>query len=187
MLRLRFGPVLLAGAMALALVACASDEPGGEGESAMEDESAMEQAVGMDASAPDTTAEGLWSYLEHEDYQNNWALWPGKGELYEGQEPHGALLTTYVNPLALGALTNHAGSMPAGAIVVKENYTPDSSLAAVTVMYKSPGYNARHNDWYWLKRLADGTVEVQGRGTMCISCHGGQSDNDYLFTGSLSR
>ncbi len=178
-------PLLAAAAFALA--ACAGAETGGEEEAAMEEGSAMEETAGMEASAPDTTAEALWSYLEHEDYQNNWALWPGKGELYEGQEPHGALLTTYLNPMALDAYTNKAGSMPAGAIIVKENYTPDSTLAAVTVMYKSEGYNPQHSDWFWLKRLADGAVEVQGRGQGCISCHSGQDDNDYLFTGSLSQ
>ncbi len=75
--------------------------------------------------------------------------------------------------------------MPAGAIVVKENYMMDSTLAAVTVMYKSPGFNPEHNDWYFIKRLADGTVEVQGRGMGCQNCHGGVKANDYLFTSPI--
>ena len=57
---------------------------------------------------------------------------------------------------ALGCLSLiiKAGVMPNGAIVLKENYTPEENLAATTVMYKKTGYNPDHNDWYWLKVLA---------------------------------
>lgn len=135
---------------------------------------------------PDTTAAALWAHLQQERYQENWALWPGKGRLYAGREPHGMLLTTYLNALALDALTNKAGSLSPGAIVVKENYTPDSTLAAVTVMYKASGYDAAHNDWFFLKRLADGTVEASGRVQGCQNCHRARAVNDYIYTGSLS-
>ena len=97
------------------------------------------------------------------------------------------LLTTYVNELALDALTNKAGTMRAGAIVVKENYMPDSMLAAITIMYKVDGYNTDVGDWFFVKRLADGTVEAQGRVGGCQGCHAQRADNDYLFTGSLSQ
>jgi len=61
------------------------------------------------------------------------------------------LLTTYVNDLARDALTNGVSLMPAGAIIVKENYMPDSTLAAVTAMHKVSDYDPAHNDWYWAK------------------------------------
>ena len=54
--------------------------------------------------------------------------------------------------------------MPDGAIRVKENYTPEGNLAASTIMYKKSGYNPQHNDWFWVKSLADGTVEKEGMG-----------------------
>jgi hypothetical protein len=76
--------------------------------------------------------------------------------------------------------------MPVGAIVVKENYTPDSTLAATTVMYKVSGYDPEAGDWFYLKRLADGTVEASGRVAGCQGCHAQRADNDYLFTGALS-
>ncbi len=135
---------------------------------------------------PDTTGASVWAHLQEVGYQDNWTLWPGKGTLYTGAEPHGMLLTTYVNDLAMGAVTDHAGSMPAGAIIVKENYMPDSTLAAVTTMYKVPGFNPDHNDWFFVKQGPDGAVEVEGRGAGCQACHGGVSDNDYIFTGPLS-
>ncbi len=43
--------------------------------------------------------------------------------------------------LCLGFVAFLTGPMPAGAIVVKENYMPDKKLAAITVMYKVAGYN----------------------------------------------
>jgi hypothetical protein len=166
-----FSGLALAGGLALTL-ACAAEQEGGE--------------AAMDHAMPDTTATALWAHMEESGY-TGWATWPGKGKLYVGTEPHGMLLTTYVNDLAMDAITNRAGGMSAGAIVVKENYMPDSTLAAVTVMYKVAGYNPDFNDWFFVKRLADGTVEASGRVGMCQGCHAQEAGNDYLFTGSLSR
>lgn len=140
----------------------------------------------MDTSAkpkwPEPEAASLWSYMQSHDYRKNWSYWPGKGELYKGQEPHGALLTTYVNDLAKDALTNRSDEMPRGAVIVKENYGPDKELAAITVMYKAEeGYNPGHNNWFWMKRLRDGTVEASGRVDSCQSCHA-SSERDYLMT-----
>jgi hypothetical protein len=134
---------------------------------------------------PDTTADAVWRYLEQQNFKS-WPMWPGKTPLYKGVEPHGALLTTYVNALAQDALTSGAASMPANAIIVKENYMPDSTLAATTVIYKRPGYDAPNNDWYWMKRLADGTVEASGRVEGCVTCHGTARLNDFIMTGSIS-
>jgi hypothetical protein len=147
----------------------------------------QEEAPSMSAAMPDTTATSLWSHLEEADYTANFRLWPEKGELYPGTEPHGMLLTTYLNDLAHGALTSGAGAMPAGAIVVKENYMPDSVLAAVTVMYKVDAYNPDFGNWFFVKRLANGTVEASGRVPMCQACHSAQAANDYLFTGPLTQ
>lgn len=131
---------------------------------------------------PKPEAASVWSYVESHDYRENWSYWPGKSELYQGQEPHGALLTTYVNDLAKDALTDRADKMPRGAVIVKENYGPDKQLGAITVMYKAEqGYNPEHNDWFWMKRLPDGTVEAAGRVDSCQACHG-SSQRDYLMT-----
>ncbi len=82
--------------------------------------------------------------------------------------------------------------MPAGAIIVKENYMPDSTLAAVTTMFKAAGYNADHNDWFFTKHLPSGELDtapngmqLEGRLPGCQSCHVGVQANDYLFTGRL--
>ena len=134
---------------------------------------------------PDTTGAAMLQYLTAQGYQEAWQLWPGKGELYEGTEPHGMLLTTYLNPAALEALNNKAGSMPDGAIIVKENYMPDGAYDAMTVMYKVPGYNPDHNDWFFTKIGADGAVQEEGRVEGCQACHSARRDNDYIYTGDL--
>lgn len=134
---------------------------------------------------PAATAASVIAYLEEVKYQESWELWPGKGEKYQGDEPHGMLLTTYLNPAAYDALTGKAGVMPDGAIIVKENYKPDGELAANTVMYKKSGYNPEHNDWFWLKVLADGTVDKEGQVEGCQICHGDVDHNDYVWTGLL--
>lgn len=133
------------------------------------------------AQAPDTTEAAFWAYLQDEDYRS-WPLWPGKGELYTGQEPHGMLLTTYVSPLALDALTSGSPMMPEGAIIVKENYAPDSTFMAVTAMHKVAGYDPEHNDWFWAKWDTAGVAEVSGRVEMCATCHGANAAADYLRT-----
>lgn len=162
-----------------ALIACAAAcAPGDE---AVEQSYAEETDPAVMAVSPDTTDAALWAHLQDEGY-TSWALWPGKGELYQGVEPHGMLLTTYVNALALDALRNGAGVMPEGAVIVKENYTPDGTLAALTVMKKVAGYAAEHADWFWAKYFPDGTAEASGRVEMCQVCHSAQRSADYLFT-----
>lgn len=137
----------------------------------------------------DTTAEAIWAYLQQENYQDTWAHWPEKEPYYEGTEPHGVLLSTYLNTSAgtgLEAMRTRpeVDDLPFGSMVVKENFAPDSTLAAVTVMYKVEQYDPEHHDWFWMKRLADGTVEAAGRVQGCIDCHADAAETwDYLMTG----
>ena len=55
---------------------------------------------------PDTTSASVLTYLEEVDYRNNddWKLWPGTGEKYQGGDPTVCLLTTYLNPAAFEAI-----------------------------------------------------------------------------------
>jgi len=157
----------------------------GAGACAAEDEQQnepVEDIVQLPApAAPDTTAEALWAHLQDADYRS-WPMFPGKGELYSGTEPHGMLLTTYVNRIASDALTNGASMLPAGAIIVKENYMPDSTFAAATVMHKVPGYDAGNGDWYWAKYDPNGVVVDAGRAPMCQQCHAAQRQRDFVMT-----
>jgi hypothetical protein len=171
--------VSFAAALALGAAAC-----GGQPETQADDPDQVipEAAPVPAASLPDTTEAALWAYLRQSDYQHNWRLFPGKDQLYPGTEPHGMLLTTYVNDLAFDALTNGARTLPAGAIIVKENYMPDSTLAAITTMYRVEGYNPQHQDWFFAKHDPQGMAEVSGRAEMCQACHRAAPEGDYLYT-----
>jgi hypothetical protein len=133
------------------------------------------------ARPPEPTAESVWARLQSENYRS-WQLWPGTSERYEGTEPHGMLLTTYVNELARQALENGTVPLPDGAIVVKENYMPDGTFDASTVMVKREGYAPEHNDWFWAKYDAAGNAEVAGRAEMCQACHSANRQQDHLMT-----
>lgn len=177
-------------ALVVGLAAC-SPQP--EKSTEVPEELPAEESIGHELiAAPDTTGASLWTFLQKSNYRDAWATWPGKGKFYEGQRPHGALLTTYVNPLALGAANTKPGAMPDGATIVKENYKPDSTLASITVMRKFAGYNADHNDWFFSKFLPSGELDkspdgmvLEGRVPMCQSCHSERKDNDYLYTGMI--
>ena len=153
---LYFLPLIAIMTAILVLVACGSDEP----------------------ALPDTTAASLMAYLDEVDYDDNeeWRLWPGSSEKYPGEDPHGALLTIRMNDAAFNAV---GGTMPDGAIIVKENYSPAGDLGATTVMYKKSGYNPDHSDWFWVKELADGTIEKEGKVMGCQDCH--VDGTDYVW------
>jgi hypothetical protein len=174
MRRIRFAAL----AVALALAAgCVADD---EQPEPIDTAPPAAPAAPVSQAAPDTTAPALWAHLGSAGYES-WPMFPGKGQLYQGAEPHGMLLTTYVNEVALQALRNRASMLPAGAILVKENYTPDSTLAAITVMHKVSGYDQANGSWFWAKYDTAGVPEVSGRATMCQDCHRG-SQRDFIMT-----
>ncbi|MEX2527104.1 MAG: cytochrome P460 family protein [Gemmatimonadota bacterium] len=166
--------------------ACAPADDGEQsGQSSTETPAQTVAAV----SEPDTTGAAMWAHLRESDYQESWALWPETEAFYQGIDPHGALLTTYVNTVAESALLAGQTMLPEGSVVVKENFMPDEQLAAVTVMYKRTGYNPEHNDWFFVKYLPDGSLDqtpggmaMEGRVPGCQACHMAKRDVDYLYT-----
>lgn len=126
----------------------------------------------------------FWDYLKNAKYQN-WAPAPGQnGEAYPGESPHGAFLKLYMNRKAITNL----GEMPNGSILVKENYAEDGeTLAAITVMYRSTGFDPEHGDWYWAKYNPDGSVarsgemRLAGKVQSCIECHADAAGGDFVF------
>ena len=135
-----------------------------------------------------TFEEKFWTYLKSNAYEN-WAPAPNsKGDFYVGSSPHGAFLKMYLNRVAIG----NPAELPAGSIIVKENYHVDrSTLKAITVMYRSKAYNPANGDWYWIKFNPDGTVDstsvesgskpMAGKVTSCIECHSDAEGGDYTF------
>jgi len=136
-------------------------------------------------SRPAPRAADVWSAVTSADYQKKWKLFPGTTAQMPGQSPHGAFISTYVNDIALEGVNGKRPALAPGSIVLKENYTPEKTLAAVTLMYKVPGFDPDNGDWYWLQRTADGAVRAEGRVTGCIGCHSAKASNDYLYLGTL--
>jgi len=138
-----------------------------------------------DLPAPDGAE--VWEFVSKTNPYSGWPLWPGKGELYKGQHPHGAFLTTYVSPEAKKVVSRRKGEFGVGDFVIKENYSPEKKLAAVTVMYKVNGYNPEAGNWFWAKYGADGSIQKEGKVDGCINCHRDKKDNDWVFTGSIKE
>lgn len=136
-------------------------------------------------SPPATDGKAVYDYITKTDPYQQWALFPGKEKLYKGAHPHGAFLTTYVSEGALEAIQNKAGSYPDNSFIIKENYSPEKKLAAITVMYRVKGYNADGGDWFWAKYAADGNIQKEGKVGGCINCHTSAIMNDWVFTGSV--
>lgn len=135
---------------------------------------------------PGPDAEKLNEYIVKYSPYTSWNLFPGKERLYEGTQPHGAFLTTFVNSTAYYSIKEQKG-MADGSIIAKENYTAAKKFDSLTVMYKVKGYNPAAGDWFWAKYAPDGKVLASGRVTACIKCHEAKKDNDYIITGAVKK
>lgn len=133
---------------------------------------------------PGPDAERLNDYIIKYEPYRSWQLWPGKGRLYEGTQPHGMLLTTFVNDAASRSIRKNEG-LADGSIIVKENYTLDKEFTGLTVMYKIKGYNPEAGDWFWVKYAPDGKAQAAGKVDACIKCHQKVKANDYIWTGKV--
>ena len=140
------------------------------------------QALGKNTMMPIPSGGDLRQHIIGQEPYKKWSLWPGKGKLYEGTEPHGAFITVYVNDIAVKSIKKQKG-FANNSIVLKENYSPNKKLVAVTVMYKVKGYNPSAGDWFWVKYDADFNVAAEGKVKGCLDCHSDAQGNDYVFTG----
>ena len=141
--------------------------------------------IGGEEALPKAEGKAFYDYITTTSPYDQWPLFPGTEKLYEGKHPHGAFLTTYVNNVALKGINDKVGTLANGAIVVKENYTPEKELAAVTIMYRVQSYNQDAGDWFWAKYKADGSIEKEGKVAGCIGCHSAVINNDWIFTGPV--
>jgi hypothetical protein len=126
-------------------------------------------------------ANKMWKAMD--GYQK----WLMKSDMMPGKSPHGAFVQLYYNIVNVDKKPYH--------VVIKDNFTPDKKLAAVTVMIqREAGYDPDNNDWFWVKYDADGTISkndkdmalagrvAKGMDAGCIACHKDDVDGDYLFS-----
>lgn len=129
----------------------------------------------------------------------DWPFEPNVPEgYYVGVEPHGMILRTYVNEIALQDTQSDRDAFSDGAVIVKENHMPgetdisdlelqspvedfDGNLAALTFMVKVADYNPELGDWFWAKMKPDGSIDAAGKPEGCIACHSQVADQDYVF------
>ena len=130
------------------------------------------------AEMPGPDAAALWKYITDESPYTKWSFWPDHKDMQPGRSPHGQFHKVFVNKPALEATKP---PLPDGSIVVKENFTADKKLAALTIMYKVKGYDPDNGDWYYVKYDPDGTIGPAGKVKGCIACHAGAANNDYIF------
>jgi len=131
-------------------------------------------------------ADKMWSFIKSTRY-DQWSPAGDNGDFRESDMPHGALVKTYMNRSAAG----NPDDLPHGSIIIKENFSPEKKLMAVTLMHRAKGYNPDANDWYWIKFNPDGTtammdtpkgkMAIAGKAKGCIECHSGADGDDYLF------
>jgi hypothetical protein len=131
--------------------------------------------------------------LDASPYQE-WGTWPTDEwndftQFLKSGEPHGNVVRIFVNDVALeaAAAEDFGGILPAGSIVLKENYMgadPEDpgELAALTIMYKVEGFNPEANDWFWVEAAGDGSaIDLEGAVAGCIGCHSQPNNADYLL------
>ena len=144
-----------------------------------------QQTQGSAAKAEAPFEERFWNYLQQAQYRN-WAPLPGvSGDAYDGNSPHGDKVKLYANRTAAAG----ARALPVGSILVKENFdATGTKLMAVTVMYRSEGFNPDGGDWHWTKYEPDGVLStmkgmrITGKVGMCIDCHRSAGGGDFVFT-----
>ena len=120
-------------------------------------------------------------YVTQDTPYTSWPLWPGTNRFQPGKGPHGAYLTTYVNPAAQQSIADKEG-MAYGSLIVTENFDADKKPAGLMIMLKIKGYNPQAGDWHWFQYDARGAVLAAGRVASCINCHGSRPANDFLKT-----
>jgi hypothetical protein len=126
----------------------------------------------------DLNARTLWKHMNQDEPYAEYSFWPENVGLVKGNAPHGEFIKTFVNDRALKPKGPH---FPDGSVIVKENYTADSTLAKLTVMYKAKGYNPEGGDWFWAVYEPDGAVKAEGKVQSCIGCHTVRKDKDFVF------
>lgn len=130
------------------------------------------------ADCVDGIGEATLISLEDERYRETWELLEATSPLHAGSEPHGALLTTYVNDAALDAIEHADLSMPPGAVIALENYQADTTLSSISVMVRLGDPDPEYGGWC-LARLGPAGEWEAGPRDACGSCH--ILDPDFVF------
>jgi len=120
------------------------------------------------------------------DAYKDWARFPNADDkLYPSGQHNGDFVRSYMNDVAVAAITDFKGAFPDGTILVKEQYADEGGKTPTghTVMWKRDGYDPEHGDWYWIAFNAKGeTTSHDGMAPYCFDCHAAAKANDWVYT-----
>lgn len=137
--------------------------------------------------ADEVSGDVLWERIAVETDYTNYPFWPDHDGMMLGQAPHGAFHRIFITPGLREALPIDDNTVPDGSIIVKENYSSEETLTALTVMAKVRGFAPNTGDWFWARYTPEGAVQAEGMVGSCVSCHVGMQDNDYVIVYPLDR
>ena len=143
---------------------------------------------------PAADGQAILDYALGDTPYQEWGSWPTDdwtdfSEHLASGEPHGNVVRIFANDVAqkAAAADDFDGTLPAGSVIVKENYmgtdpADPGQVAALTIMNKVEGFNPDANDWYWVKAAGDGSaIDKEGAVGGCIGCHSQPNNHDYLL------
>ncbi len=96
---------------------------------------------------------------------------------------HGGIyVRTHLDPVALKAFNAKSYPFPEGALAFKEGHVgTEGPIDRIYVMKKIPGYDPANGDWFYAMLAPDGAPRLKGKVPLCINCHAGAKNKDYIF------
>jgi hypothetical protein len=104
-------------------------------------------------------------------------------KLVKSQQHGGIFVNTFIDNKGMDAFKNKSYPFPDGSVVVKEGHdTETSGVSKLYVMKKIKSFDSANGDWYYSILDTKGNpMQAGGKIQMCISCHQGAKDKDYVF------
>jgi hypothetical protein len=131
------------------------------------------------ADLPKAKPKEIWKYITETAPYQEWKQWPDHKGMQKGRAPHGPKHKVFVNDIAL---QDKEKPMDYGSLIVKENYSSDEKMQAITIMFKVKGYNRGMYDWYFAKFTPEGRPGPFGDSAMgCFGCHSVRAGNDFIY------
>ncbi|MEO7035743.1 MAG: hypothetical protein ABI548_17560, partial [Polyangiaceae bacterium] len=117
------------------------------------------------------------------DYKTSASFFTRMSTPADSGSVHGVVRIWYSSNVAALA-TSGPFVVPEGTVAIKDEYDSSGAvLVKVVMIKKASGYDATHHDWYYEARGPDDSLAanpVPGTPSLCVSCHSGAPDTDYL-------
>lgn len=104
--------------------------------------------------------------------------------LVNSSQHGGVFVFTMINKEGIDSFREKKYPYKDGSIVVKESHStndPNSEINTLYIMKKLKDYDKENNDWYYAMLDNKGGLKDGGKIQMCINCHKGAKDKDYVF------